>query len=459
MKENSSRSAILFSVCMAHFLMPFMMSAVGVALPTLGREFSASAIQLGMVETTYALSAAIFLLAMGRFGDIHGRRKIFQRGLLVFAFSGGLISQAWSIEIVIGLRFLQGLGGAMVMATTTAMVVSAFPSSERGKALGIAIASVYAGISCGPFIGGFLVEALGWRSLFYMVLPLGLITYLITRLKITEEWAEAKGEPFDWQGAALYAPAILLLVFGVSNLSQGWWAWGLVILANFGLFLFLLYEAKTPYPLLNIKLLRENRIFALSNLAALFNYAATFGVTFFLSLYLQYVKGMGPQQAGTILIVQPIMQTIFSPFCGRLSDRIPASWVATSGMFSCAVGLGVAANLSADSSLTMILVLLVFLGLGFALFSSPNVSMIMGSVEPRYLGVASGLNASVRTLGMLSSMMIITLVFSYLMHGQPVTLETQPEFLSSMRIALLIFCGLCVIGIGCSFGRFTGATR
>lgn len=459
MKENSSRSAILFSVCMAHFLMPFMMSAVGVALPTLGREFSASAIQLGMVETTYALSAAIFLLAMGRFGDIHGRRKIFQRGLLVFAFSGGLISQAWSIEIVIGLRFLQGLGGAMVMATTTAMVVSAFPSSERGKALGIAIASVYAGISCGPFIGGFLVEALGWRSLFYMVLPLGLITYLITRLKITEEWAEAKGEPFDWQGAALYAPAILLLVFGVSNLSQGWWAWGLVILANFGLFLFLLYEAKNPYPLLNIKLLRENRIFALSNLAALFNYAATFGVTFFLSLYLQYVKGMGPQQAGTILIVQPIMQTIFSPFCGRLSDRIPASWVATSGMFSCAVGLGVAANLSADSSLTMILVLLVFLGLGFALFSSPNVSMIMGSVEPRYLGVASGLNASVRTLGMLSSMMIITLVFSYLMHGQPVTLETQPEFLSSMRIALLIFCGLCVIGIGCSFGRFTGATR
>ena len=162
---------------------------------------------------------------------------------------------------------------------------------------------------------------------------------------------------------------------------------------------------------------------------------------------------MGPQQAGAILIVQPIVQTLLSPFCGRLSDRVPASWVATSGMALCALGLAVATRLSAESSLTVVFLLLVFLGMGFALFSAPNVSMIMGSIEPRYLGVASGLNASMRTLGMLSSMMIITLVFSYLMHGQPVTLETQSAFLSSMRLALLIFCGLCVVGIGCSLGR------
>ncbi len=453
MDNTRSRSAILFSVCIAHFLMPFMMSAVGVALPTMGREFSATAMQLGLVETTYVLSASIFLLAMGRFGDIHGRRKIFQIGLLAFAGAGGLISQAWSIEVVIILRFLQGMGGSMVMATTMAMVVSAFPPSERGKALGIAIASVYAGISCGPFVGGHLVALLGWRSIFYLVLPLGLITWLVTKYKISEEWAEAKGEPFDWKGVALYAPSVLLLVSGVSNLIRGWWAWGLVFLANVAIFLFLRFESRAPYPLLNIKLLRENRVFALSNLAALFNYAATFGVTFFLSLYLQYVKGMGPEQAGTVLIIQPIVQTLFSPFCGRLSDRVPASLVATGGMAFCVLGLAVASGLTADSSLTVVFLLLVFLGLGFALFSSPNVSMIMGSVEPRYLGVASGLNASMRTLGMMTSMMIITLVFSYLMHGQPVTLDTQPEFIASMRLALLIFCGLCVIGIGCSLGR------
>ena len=451
--KTTSRKAVLFSVCMAHFLMPFMMSAVGIALPAMGREFSASALQLGLVETSYVLSAAIFLLAMGRFGDIHGRRRVFQVGLLIFSIFGGLISQAWSIETVIGLRFLQGMGGAMVMATTMAIVVSVFPAAERGKALGIAIASVYAGISCGPFFGGMLVSGFGWRSIFYLPVPLGLLTYAVVRLKIHEDWAEAKGEPFDWRGALVYAPSILLLVSGVANLNRGWWAWGLLLLANLGLGLFVFLETHSDYPLLNITLLRENRVFALSNLAALFNYAATFGVTFFLSLYLQYVKGMSPQQAGSLLIVQPIVQTLFSPLCGRLSDRVPAALVATSGMTLCAIGLALTASLTAASPLSLVVLLLILLGAGFALFSSPNVSMIMGSVAPRYLGIASGLNATMRTLGMMTSMMIITLIFSILMHGQAVTLATQPAFLDSMRSALLVFCGLCVIGIGCSLGR------
>ncbi len=456
---STSKSAILFSICMAHFLNPFMLSAVGVALPVIGREFSASALQLGLIETSFMLSMAIFLLVMGRLGDIHGRRKIFQMGLLLFAFAGGLISQAGSIEMIIALRFLQGVGGAMVNATTMAILVAAFAPAERGKALGIAIASVYAGISCGPFIGGFLIELLGWRSLFYLMVPLGLLTYLVTRIKIKDEWAGSAGEPFDWKGALVYAPSILLLVYGVIHLKDGGMIWGLLILANLGLGLFLLIESRAPYPLLDIRLFLDNRVFALSNLAALFNYAATFGVTFFLSLYLQYVKGMGPQQAGTILIVQPIVQTIFSPIFGRLSDRIPAAYVATSGMALCAVGLAIATGLTASSSLSMILLLLVLLGLGFALFSAPNVSMIMGSVAPQHLGVASGVSASMRTLGMLTSMMIITLIFSYLMQGQPVTLETQSAFLESMRIALLIFSSLCVIGIGCSLGRVARLSR
>ena len=452
-EEESSRTAILFAVCVAQFLMPFMMSSVGVALPVMGREFSATAMQLGMVETTYVLSSAIFLLAMGRFGDIHGRRRVFQVGLVIFAITGGAISQAWSVEAVIVMRFLQGIGGAMVMATTMAIIVSVFPEQERGKALGIAVASVYAGISCGPFIGGHLVAWFGWRSLFYLVIPLGLLTWLVTRLKIKGEWAPAQGEPFDWWGAGVYGLAVILLVVGVANLSRGWWAWLLVILANVGFGLFLTIETRSRYPLLNVKLFTENYVFALSNLAALFNYAATFGVTFFLSLYLQYVKGMGPEHAGTILIIQPIVQTLFSPLCGRLSDKLPASLLATVGMSFCALGLAVAAQLSSSSSLTMILTLLVFMGLGFALFSSPNVNIIMSSVAPRYLGIASGLNASMRTLGMVSSMTVITLIFSFLMHGQPVTAQTQPDFLKSMHIALLVFSGLCIVGIGCSLGR------
>jgi EmrB/QacA subfamily drug resistance transporter len=453
MTQQVSRSATLMVVCTAHFLMPFMMSAVGVALPAIGRDFSASAMQLGLVETTYVLSASIFLLAMGRMGDIYGRRRIFLYGIVIFTIAGGLLSQAWSIESMIVMRFLQGMGGSMVMATTFAIVVSVFPPEERGKALGIAVASVYAGISCGPFFGGALVTAFGWRSIFYLAVPLGMITFAVTCAKLRGEWAEAKGEPFDWQGSLVYAAGILLLIIGASNLDHGLWAWLLATAGTAVLILFLVLESRTEYPVLNVALLRSNRVFAFSNLAALLNYAATFGVTFFLSLYLQYVKGMNPREAGTILIIQPIIQAIFSPLCGRLADRFSAASVATIGMGLCAAGLGIAAGITAATPVALIMVMLAILGLGFALFSSPNISVIMGSVPTRYLGVASGLNSTMRTLGMMASMTIITIVFSIFMGGHAVTTETQPEFLLSMHTALLAFSVLCFVGIFFSLAR------
>ena len=448
-----SRTATLLVVCVAHFLMPFMMSAVGVALPAIGREFGATALQLGLVETTYVLSSSIFILAMGRLGDIHGRRRIFVYGIIIFTIGCGLLSQAWSIESLIALRFLQGVGGSMIMATTIAIVVAVFPPEERGKALGIAVASVYAGISCGPFLGGILVTTWGWRSIFYLSVPLGLLTLFITSARLRGEWADAKGEPFDWQGGLVYAGAILLLIFGASNLSQGPWAFAVMLAGMIGIVLFLYIESCTTYPLLNMALLRDNRVFALSNLAALLNYAATFGVTFFFSLYLQYVKGMSAREAGLILIIQPLMQTLLSPLCGRLADRYSASKVATIGMAFCALGLGAAAMSTGATPLPEIMAILALLGTGFALFSSPNTSVIMGSVAPRYLGIASSLGASMRTLGMMTSMMIITVIFSIFMAGEAVTPTTLPQFLFSMRMALWIFCGLCLIGITFSAAR------
>ncbi len=453
MSTPNSPRASLFVVCTAHFLMPFMMSAVGIALPSIGREFAASARQLGLIETTYVLSASIFLLAMGRLGDIYGRRRIFQCGLAIFTLAGGLLSQAWSVEAMIVMRFLQGIGGAMVMATTIAIVVSVFPPEERGKALGIAVACVYAGISCGPFFGGMLVTALGWRWLFYLTVPLGTLALLISYVKLRGEWAEARGEPFDLRGSLVYGTAILLLIAGASQLEHGQWAWGLIIAGTMGIGFFLVLESRTAYPILDVALLRNNLVFSLSNLAALFNYAATFGVTFFMSLYLQYIKGLTARQAGTVLIMQPIVQAVFSPSCGKLADRYPASRVATVGMGLCAFGLAVAATLGPQTPQTVILSMLFLLGLGFALFSSPNTSVIMGSVPSRYLGVASGLSSTMRTLGMMSSMTIITLIFSLFMGSRAVTVETQPAFLHSMRTALLIFCGLCIVGIFCSLAR------
>jgi MFS family permease len=450
---NASPTVTLAVVCVAHFLMPFMMSAVGVALPALGREFVASAVQLGLVEMTYVVSASIFLLAMGRMGDIVGRRRIFRIGLAIFTIAGGLISQAWSIEVVIVLRFFQGMGGAMVMATTMAMVVAVFPASERGKALGIAVASVYAGISCGPLIGGMLVSLLGWRSIFYLCIPLGLTAYMVAKLKLTDDVPESLGEPFDWRGWLIYVTAIGGIIGGATQLQGGIWAW---LVLGFGIaaaLAFLVFEERQQYPLFNVDLLRYNRIFALSNVAALFNYAGTFGLTFFLSLYLQNVRGFSPHSAGAILIIQPIFQTVFSPPCGRLADRFSPSKVATVGMMLCAAGIACAATVDAITPMPVIYTLLAALGCGFALFSSANTSAIMGSVESRYLGVASGFAASMRTLGMMTSMTIITVIFSLFMGDQPVTSATQPAFLHSMQVSLLILSALCVAAVATSFGR------
>ncbi|MDF1573556.1 MAG: MFS transporter, partial [Bacteroidales bacterium] len=178
------------------------------------------------------------------------------------------------------------------------------------------------------------------------------ITFAITCAKLRGEWAEARGEPFDWRGSLVYAGAILLLISGASNLDQGTWAWLLAFCGTAGLIFFLVLESHTDYPVLNVALLRSNRVFAFSNLAALLNYAATFGVTFFLSLYLQYVKGLSPRDAGMILMIQPIIQAVFSPLCGRLADRFSAAGVATIGMGLCAAGLAMAAGITANTSMT-----------------------------------------------------------------------------------------------------------
>lgn len=450
---EAHRGAILVVVCTALFLMPFMSSSVAVALPAIGREFSASAVELGLVATIYVVAIAIFLLTMGRISDIHGRRRLFLWGVTVFTLASLLICFSHSIEMVIGLRFLQGMGTAMINACTLAMVVAAFPDHERGRVLGISVASVYVGISLGPVLGGFLVTAFGWRSIFMLGVPLGGLCYYLAATRITHETKEAAGEPFDWLGSAIYVAAIASLTWGGASLTKHPWAIPAVLAGILFAITFVVVECRTAHPLLDMNLLFRNRVFAFSNLAALINYASTFGVTFYLSLYLQEVKGLSPRNAGLVLMVQPIIQACLSPLGGRLADRFSAGLVATVGMALCAVGLGLSATIGAATALTGIMGVLVFLGLGFAFFSSPNTSVIMGSVERRHLGVASAMTGTMRTLGMTSSMVVITVTFTIVMGNHPVAPETAPDFLRSMKLDLILFGLLCVVGVFMSLVR------
>ncbi len=444
---------MLLSICTAQFLMPFMMSSVGVALPAIGQDFSASAAHLGMIEMMFVLGNSLFLLPSGRIGDIYGRKKMYILGFIMFALSTLAAVWAWSIYAFIIIRFLQGVGGAFVLSSGLAIVASAFPSSKRGQVMGITVACVYCGLSLGPTVGGVIVSHMGWRWIFAITVPFQILAIIIAMRKLKGEWVEARGEKFDWTGTVIYIVSLFLLIYGASGLESDSLAKYFMISGGIGIWIFLLAEYHIPYPILDVNLLISNRIFAFSNAATLINYTSSNGVTFFFSLYLQVVKGFSPQLAGLILICQPVVQAILSPIAGRLADKKSPSFIATIGMIITAAGLGMAALVDKDTGIPAIIVMLILLGNGFAFFASPNTTAIMGSVQPRHYGIASSLLSTMRTMGMLICMTIITSILSWKMGENAVTVQTQDMFLYCMHFSFLLFSGMSVVGILFSITR------
>ncbi|MGB9593519.1 MAG: MFS transporter, partial [Anaerolineae bacterium] len=350
MQNAVSKRTALLVVATGSFLTPFMGSAINIALPSIGKDLSMNAVLLSWIAMAYSLSSAIFLVPFGRAADIHGRKKVFLAGVVIFGTFSLLCGLATSGTMLIAFRVLQGIGGAMVFGTGIAILTSVFPPQERGQALGINVAAVYLGLSLGPVVGGLLTQNLGWRSVFYVNVPLCVFIVVFTIAHLKGEWAECAGEPFDWAGSAIYGAGLALLMYGFSRLPAGLGA-VLVAAGLTGIAAFALWESRATHPVLDVRLFRQNRVFALSSLAALINYAATAAIGFLLSLYLQYIKALTPQQAGFVLIAQPAMQALFSPLAGRLSDRIEPRVVASIGMGLTAAGLALLALVGARSPL------------------------------------------------------------------------------------------------------------
>ncbi len=451
--DTVSEAATLFVVSAVQFLTPFMLSAVGVALPAIGREFAASAVQLGLVETVYIFAFSLFLIPAGRLGDIYGRKRIFTIGIVAFTAGTVLISLAFSIESFIVFRFFQGWGGAMISGTSVAILSSVFPAARRGRAMGVIVGCIYLGLSLGPVLSGFMVTHLGWRWIFYLGVLVELLCLLLTVLKLKGEWADARGERFDFAGTVLFIVSLFCLIYGTLNQKEGGIYPVLIASGALGLLMFLAFEYRSSSPILDVGLLIHNRVFAFSNLATLINYAASYGIAFFFSLYLQVVRGYSPEGAGLILIIQPVVQTVLSPLFGRLADRVSPAGLATSGMAVCALGLGLASQFHAGTPIRAIMGMLALMGVGFSIFSSPNTTAVIGSVEPKSYGIASSFLATMRTMGMLCSMTIITMVFNQIMGNQPVSAQSQLSFLASMHLCFMIFCLLCVAGVFCSIVR------
>ncbi len=452
--SSDTRKCALIIATLTSFLPPFMVSSINIALPAIGAEFSMNAVLLGWIATSYLLSSAVFMVPLGKIADIYGMKRIFQIGLFIFTVSSLVAFFAPSASILIASRVLQGIGSAMIFGTGTAILVNVFPLRERGKVLGINAASVYLGLSLGPFLGGLLTSFFGWRSLFLINVPLGLIPLALVLWKLKGEWAGAREERFDLVGSLIYSLMLVAVMYGFSLLPSPEGA-ALVLAGIVTFFLLIRWESRVACPVLDVALFKSNRVYAFSNLAAMINYSATFAVTFLLSLYLQYIKGLPPDQAGLILVAQPLVMTVLSPYTGRLSDRVEPRLLATAGMALTFLGILTFVFLGQETSILSIVAGLFILGLGLSLFTSPNTNAIMSSIEPRCYGVGSATLGTMRLVGQVSSMGIAMLVFSIFMGRVEIVPEYYPQFLVCVKVAFAIFSVLCVVGIFASMARGT----
>lgn len=443
--------SVLIAASLASFLTPYMGSSINVSLPAIGHEFGADAILLNWIATAFLLATAVFIVPAGRLADIHGRKRLFLVGIVVYLVGTALCIFVPSVQALIGFRVIQGLGSAMVFGTSVALLSSVYPPAERGRALGITIASVYLGLTLGPSIGGFLTHTFGWRAIFLVTIPLGLLA-LALLLRVPGEWAEARGERLDLVGTILYGSGLCTLMLGLSYLPG---VMG-VVLASAGfvvLALFVWWELRIPSPVIQLSLFRHNRVYLFSNLAALINYSATFGLGFLLSFYLQHVRDLDAQAAGLVLLSQPLVQTVVSPFAGRASDRMEPRLLASAGMALMVVGLAFFALLDRTTPIALIFGVLMLIGLGYGLFSSPNTNAIMGSVDQRYYGVASGMVSTMRLIGQLLSLEIVMIALIVFVGRVQLSDLYDDDLLRAIRISFAVFAVLCAVGAYASLAR------
>ncbi len=456
MDNTVNKRTVLTTVALSTFLAGFTGSSITIALPSIGRELEMDAVLLGWVATAYILASASLLLPFGRLSDIYGRKRIFTYGMVIYIIASFIFLFVPSARILISLRVLQGIGGAMIFSTVVAIVTSVFPVGERGKALGIITAMTYLGLSLGPVLGGVITQHLGWRNIFLVTVPLGIIAIALLLKKVPGEWAEAKSEKFDFTGSLVYSLSLIGIIYGFTLLPK-MLGIGLVVSGIWGILIFVKRESGAEHPLLDVNLFRNNRVFVFSNLALLLNYSASFSVSFLMSLYLQYIKGLSPQEAGLVLVAMPAIQASFSPVAGRLSDRIEPRILASIGIGLITTGLALFISLKENTSWGFIIGTLITIGLGFAFFASPNTNAIMSSVRERLYGVASATLATMRQVGMMFSMGIAMLLLALYLGRVKITPEYHPLFLNTIRTAFIIFTALGSAGIFASL--FRGNTR
>jgi len=419
-----------------------MFSGVAITLPQMGRELDASAVALGLVESVYLGLSAALLLPMGRIADATSREVLFKIGLVGYCICTITISALPDIYSVILVRAVQGIFAAFIMATGMAIISHKVPKEQLGRTMGYCIGAIYAGLSAGPLIAGWVTEHFGWRAVYIMTfVPLALSTALA--IWLLPHQCKPMKERFDWFGSLIICISIGLLIFGSASLHHGhgaiWIAAGVVLIG-----LFFLLQSKLSHPILDLEAMKSNKEFSHALITQLFMYAGAFGLTFLLGLYLQSVRHYSAQDAGQILVLGPLLMAIMAPICGRLADQVNKRILTSLGVVMAVISLAMSLLLNDHSGLPILIAIILTQGLGFALFSSPNMAIVMSSVPPSQYSLASALGAKMRSLGMVLGMILITTITSIFLGEQSIE-ESPQQYMQVMDTTFIAFIVLLII--------------
>lgn len=453
------RWLVVAAVSIGTFMATLDGNIVNVALPAIATDFHATLALLQWVVTAYLLTISSLLPVFGRTADLLGRKNIFALGYIIFTVGSALCGFATGLWFLVAARVLQAVGASMLMANSMAIVSSVFPPKERGRALGVTGTVVALGSLTGPAIGGLLIGWAGWRSAFFINVPIGILGVLAAMLILPSERPVRGGDRFDFGGAVLFTTGIVGTLFGISNGSElGWTSLPVVVSLLAGLSLlagFVVLERRVAHPLIDLGLFRI-RAFLFGNLSGYLSFVAMFCNTMLLPFYLQLILGWTPEQAGMLLMVQPMMMAVVAPASGRAADRLGAVRLSSAGLCLMACSLLYYALLPGHATLLRILPGPLLMGLGTGLFQSPNNTSVMNAVPPRQMGIAGSINGLVRNLGMVTGIAFSVSLFG-LLGGSTVPAAGQaPVFLHAYRYVMLAAMAIALGGMAVSLKR-TGA--
>ena len=451
----TERRLVLVASCMAIFVNPLIGSMLNLALNAIGSDLHCSAHQLGWIASIFFISSVATMVPAARLADIIGKRKVFVAGAVIAMVSLLLCTLSQNIQMLYLFRGMSGIGTACIASTSISMIADVYPKEIRGSALAWNTACVYIGASVGPSLGGLITDALGWRYVFILVVPF-LVIGIATILRFPHNISNTEGEPFDAKGSAIYILSVLLIMFGLISLPETYAA-AMMVIGFIVLGLFVREECRTRYPIMHMSLFRNSKF--TRSLAALFlNYAASYSVSFFLSLYLQNIGRMTPTEAGMMLMIQPVIQVVFTLLAGRIVDRMDLRILPTTGMTLTLVGIVILfVSLGIEYDPFMIYVSLAVMGVGFGLFSSPNTTATMAYVDREDYNKASALIATMRQVGMTTSMGVATCLISiYLGTSAAIAPENYPLLVDVMRAGWMVCIVFCAVGA--LFSWFRGKT-